>query len=74
VGVGTRLTIASSYALSLWCDATREVARRIGRDVKGVHGDRHALLAVGLLDRTADRRLEFPYDAVKVEFTVGPGA
>lgn len=27
----------------------REVARRLGRDVKAVHGDVHALLAAGLL-------------------------
>ncbi len=42
----------------------------MGRDVKGVHGDLHALLDAGLLDRTADGRVVFPYDAVKVEFTV----
>jgi predicted transcriptional regulator len=51
-----------------------EVARRVGRDVKGVHGDLHARLAAGLLDRTADGRVVFPYDAMKVEFTVEAGA
>ena len=50
--------------------AMREVARRVGRDVKGVHGDLHALLAAGLLDRTADGRVVFPYDAVHVDFTL----
>jgi len=30
----------------------REVARRVGRDVKAVHGDVHALINAGLLDRT----------------------
>ena len=54
--------------------AMREVARRVGRDVKGVHGDPHALLDAGLLDRTADGRVVFPYDVVTVEFTVGAGA
>ncbi len=32
----------------------REVARRLGRDVKGVHTDVHALLNAGLLDKTDD--------------------
>ena len=54
--------------------AMREAARRVGRDVKGVHGDLHALLDAGLLDRTKDGRVVFPNDAVKVEFTVGAGA
>jgi predicted transcriptional regulator len=41
--------------------AMRKVARRVGRDVKGVHGGLHALLALlaaGLLDRKADGRQE----------------
>jgi predicted transcriptional regulator len=46
----------------------REAARRVQRDVKAVHGDVKALLAAGILDRTADGGIEFPYDAVKVEF------
>jgi len=46
----------------------REAARRVGRDVKAVHGDVTALLNAGILNRTADNRIEFPYDTVKVEF------
>ena len=46
----------------------REAARRVGRDVKAVHTDATALLLAGVLDRTADGQIEFPYDAVKVEF------
>lgn len=46
----------------------REAARRAGRDVKAVHGDVTALLAAGVLDRAEDGRVEFPFDAVKVEF------
>ena len=46
----------------------REAARRVRRDVKAVHGDITALLNAGLLDRTADGRVEFAFDAVKVEF------
>ena len=46
----------------------REAARRVGRDVKTVHGDVTALLDAGVLDRTASGAIEFPYEAVKVEF------
>jgi predicted transcriptional regulator len=46
----------------------REAARRVGRDVKAVHGDVTALLNAGVLDRREDGRIVFPYEAVKVEF------
>jgi len=46
----------------------REAARRVGRDVKAVHGDVTALLDAGVLDRNAQGRIEFPYDSIKVEF------
>jgi predicted transcriptional regulator len=46
----------------------REAARRVDRDVKGVHGDVAALLRAGLLTRTPSGAIEFPYEAVKVEF------
>ncbi|MBL8385368.1 MAG: DNA-binding protein [Burkholderiales bacterium] len=46
----------------------REAARRVGRDVKTVHGDVTALLEAGVLDRTDTGGIEFPYEAVKVEF------
>jgi predicted transcriptional regulator len=36
----------------------REVARRVGRDVKGVHGDVHALVDVGMINRV-DGGFEF---------------
>lgn len=48
----------------------REAARRVGRDVKSVHGDAHALLAVGVLSKTADGKIEFPFDAVHVDFVL----
>jgi predicted transcriptional regulator len=48
----------------------REAARRVGRDVKAVHGDIHALLDAGVLDHTDDGRVIFPYDAVHVDFTL----
>ena len=46
----------------------REAARRAGRDVKAIHGDVTALLEAGVLSRSSDGKVEFPYDVVKVEF------
>jgi len=46
----------------------REAARRAERDVKAVHGDVHALLNAGLLQKTDDSRIVFPFDAVHVDF------
>jgi len=46
----------------------REAARRVGRDVKAVHGDVTALLNAGLLDRAEGGGVEFPYEAIKVQF------
>jgi predicted transcriptional regulator len=45
-----------------------EAARRVARDVKSVHGDIHALLKVGILSRTEDGRIVFPFDDVHVDF------
>lgn len=46
----------------------REAARRVGRDVKAVHGDVTALLNAGVLDRAEGGGIIFPFDSVKVEF------
>ena len=46
----------------------REAARRVGRDVKAVHADVTALLSTGVLTRAQGGGIEFPFDAVKVEF------
>jgi predicted transcriptional regulator len=45
----------------------REAARRVERDVKAVHGDVHALLKVGVLQRTDDGLIVFPFDAIHVD-------
>ena len=42
----------------------REAARRVGRDVKAVHGDVTALLNAGVLQRTGDDSIEFPFGAM----------
>lgn len=46
----------------------REAARRIGRDVKAVHSDVHVLMNTGLLQKTDNGRILFPFDAVRVDF------
>lgn len=52
--------------------ALREIARRVGRDVKSVHADVHALLNAGILERNS-RGFLFPYDAVHVDFLLEAG-
>lgn len=49
--------------------ALREIARRLGRDVRGVHADAHALPAVDLIERDTEG-FRFPYDAVRVDFVL----
>ena len=46
----------------------REAARRVDRDVKAVHSDITALLNAGVLNRAEGGGIEFPFEAVKVEF------
>jgi predicted transcriptional regulator len=46
----------------------REAARRVGRDVKAVHGDVTALLKAGILQKTGKGQIVFPYDSVRINF------
>lgn len=66
------LTAKRWAILKILCGAEpisiRETARRANRDVKAVHSDVTALLVAGILNRTEDGEIEFPFDAVKVEF------
>jgi len=48
----------------------RETARRVDRDVKAVHGDVHALLKAGVLQKTDKGKIVFPFDAVRVDVTL----
>ena len=48
----------------------REAARRVHRDVKAVHGGVTALLSAGLLTLAQGGGVEFPFEAVKVEFVL----
>jgi predicted transcriptional regulator len=45
----------------------REAARRANRDVKAVHGDVHALLNAGILQKIEDGLVVFPFDAIRVD-------
>src|SRR5438309_1202220 len=47
--------------------AIREAARRVNRDVKAVHGDVRALLNAGILRKTEDGLIVFPFDAIHVD-------
>lgn len=51
----------------------REVARRVGRDFKGVHTDVVALANAGVIDRT-EEGVSFPYDRIHFEFDVPAAA
>lgn len=48
----------------------REVARRLGRDVKAVHTDVQVLLKTGILQKTDNGRIDFPFDVVHVDFVL----
>ena len=56
-------TLTGSEPLSL-----REIARRVGRDVKAVHTDVQMLLKTGVLEKNARGRILFGYDAIHVDF------
>ena len=48
--------------------AIREIARRVGRDVRAVHSDIHVLLRAGVLEKSTEGGVVFPYDAIHVDF------
>jgi len=48
----------------------RELSRKIRRDVKAVHTDTRALLNAGVIDRTEDGKLLFPYRRVEIRFAL----
>ncbi len=52
----------------------RETSRLVERDVKSVHSDVHALLDAGVIQRTADGKIVFPYEAVHVDFMLTSAA
>jgi predicted transcriptional regulator len=52
----------------------REIARRVGRDFKGVHSDVTMLLNAGVIDRDERGRFVFPYDRIHVDFEIPAAA
>jgi predicted transcriptional regulator len=48
----------------------REVARRVTCDVKAVHGDVTAQIKAGVIDKTDEGKVDFPYDRVHVDFEI----
>ncbi len=48
-------------------ESVRALAKRLKRDYKNVHNDVQALERVGLLVRTADKRLSAPWEKVVAE-------
>ncbi|MDP1732704.1 MAG: transcriptional regulator [Devosia sp.] len=52
----------------------REVARRVGRDFKGVHTDVTHLIKNGVIDKAADGKVVFPYDDIHFDFRLSSAA
>jgi predicted transcriptional regulator len=52
----------------------REIARRVGRDFKGVHSDATLLVKAGVIDRAESGKLVFPYDKIHVDFEISAAA
>ena len=50
----------------------REVARRVGRDFKGVHTDVTVLLRHGVLQKTDEGAVVFPYERMHFDFEIAP--
>lgn len=48
----------------------RALSRRVERDVKTTHGDVHALIDAGIVEKTEKGEIVFPYDAIHVDFTI----
>jgi predicted transcriptional regulator len=50
--------------------AIRDIATRVGRDLTAVGGDLRLLVNAGLLEKTGDGNIVFPYDEVHVDFVL----
>lgn len=51
----------------------REVARRVGRDFKGVHTDVTSMVRNGLLYKADGGQIVFPFDRIRFDYEVGGG-
>jgi predicted transcriptional regulator len=52
----------------------RGLSRELHRDVKRVHQDVAVLLEEGVVERTADGKIEVPFALVRFRATIGPSA
>jgi predicted transcriptional regulator len=52
----------------------REIARRVGRDFKGVHTDATLLVEAGVINKDGQGKLIFPYDRIRVDFEIPAAA
>ena len=52
----------------------RALARALGRDVKRVHEDVQAILAYGLIEKTADGKLTVPFAEIRAGFVMKAAA
>jgi predicted transcriptional regulator len=50
----------------------REISRKVGRDVSAIHRDIQALILAGVVQRTDNGKVVFPYDVMHVDFTITP--
>jgi predicted transcriptional regulator len=50
--------------------AIREIARRVGRDVRAVRSDVRALHLSGVIDKTPEGQMILPYDVIRLDFTL----
>ena len=58
-------TMAGQGPLSI-----REIARRTGRDVRGVHSDVQVLYHSGIIDRTTSGKMILPFEVIRLDFTL----
>ena len=52
----------------------RALARELGRDVKRVHEDAQAVLACGLIEKTAEGKLCVPFVEIRADFVMKAAA
>lgn len=52
----------------------REAARLVGRDIKAVHGEVQKMLEKGLIEKTENGRIEFPYGEIHFDFVIRSAA
>jgi len=52
----------------------REASRLVERDIKSVHGDVHALLEAGVIQKNEEGMIIFPFDEVHVDFVISSAA